>query len=84
MLVSDYYIEAACTAHLDQTRTGQFGTMLILASALLLSAVWNHPFVERVASMLDMSQLTSSEHQISLGVVVSVAMFAVGESLLTH
>jgi len=81
VLVYDYYIDAACTAHLDATRTGQLGTLFILASALLLSAVWNHPFVEQVASMLDLSQLTSSEHQISLGVIVSALMFAVCKSL---
>jgi len=80
VLVYDYYIDAACTAHLDTTRTGQLGTIFILASALLLSAVWNHPFVERMASMLDMSQLTSSEHQVSGGVVVGAIMFAVGMS----
>ena len=80
VLVYDYYIDAACTAHLDATRTGQLGTIFVLVSALLLSAIWNHPFVERVASMLDLSQLTSSEHQISGGVVVGAVMFAVGTS----
>jgi len=79
VLVCDYYIEAACTAHLDVTRTGQLGTMFVLVSALVLSAVWNHPFVERVTSMLELSHLTSSEHQISLGVVISALMFAVGK-----
>jgi len=81
VLVSDYYIDAACTAHLDTTRTGQLGTIFVLASALVLSAVWNHPFVEHVASMLDLSQLTSSEHQISVGVVASAVMFAIGKFL---
>jgi len=80
VLVYDYYIDAACTAHLDATRTGQLGTIFILASALLLSTVWNHPFIERVASLLDLSQLTSSEHKISGGVVIGAAMFAVGTS----
>lgn len=79
VLVYDYYIDAACTAHLDAVRTGQLGTMFVLASALALSAVWNNPFVERVASMLDLSQLTSTEHQISAGVVFSAVMFAFGE-----
>jgi len=81
VLIYDYYIDAACTAHLDATRTGQVGTIFVLASALLLSAVWNHPFVERMASMLDVSQLTSSEHQVSMGVVASAVMFAVGKLL---
>jgi len=79
VLVCDYYIDAACTAHLEATRTGQLGTLFVLASALGLSAVWNHPFVEQVALMLDLSPLTSSEHQISMGVVVSALMFAVGK-----
>jgi len=78
VLVCDYYIDAACTAHLDAQRTGQLGTMFVLVSALALSAVWNHPFVEHVASMLDLSQLTSTEHQISAGVVFSAVMFAFG------
>jgi len=79
VLVYDYYIDAACTAHLgDASRTSLLGTVFMLASALLLSAVWNHPFVERVASILDLSQLTSSEHQVSGGVVFSAVMFAVG------
>jgi len=81
VLVYDYYIDAACTVHLDTTRTSQLGTIFVLASALVLSAVWNHPFVERVASMLDLSQLTSSEHQISVGVVASAVMFAIGKFL---
>jgi len=79
VLVYDYYIDAACMAHLDVARTGQLGTMFVLASALALSAVWNHPFVEHVASMLDLSQITSSEHQISMGVIISCVMFAVGK-----
>ena len=81
VLVYDYYIDAACMAHLDTMCTGQLGTIFVLASALVLSAVWNHPFVARVASMLDLSQLTSSEHQISVGVVASAVMFAVGKLL---
>lgn len=81
VLVCDYYIDAACTAHLSAMRTGQLGTIFVLVSALALSAVWNHPFVEHVASMLDLSQLTTSEHEISMGVVVSTVMFAVGKLL---
>jgi len=80
VLVYDYYIDAACTAHLDGTRTGQLGTIFIHASALVLSAVWNHPFVERMTSMLELTQLPSSEHQISGGVVVGAVMFAIGMS----
>lgn len=79
VLVYDYYIDAACTAHLDAMRTGQLGTMFVLVSALMLTAVWNHPFVEQLASMLDLTQLTSSDHEISMGVVVAAVMFAVGK-----
>ena len=78
VMVTDYYIESACVSHFDIGLTGQIGTTATLASAIILSAVWNHPFVNQVATILDMNQLITTEHEISAGVVISAALFTLG------
>lgn len=76
VMVVDYYIESACVVHLDATRTGQYGTMVVLASALVINTIWNHPFVGQVTNMHNIKNLILEEHEISVGVVFSVFIFA--------
>lgn len=78
VMVVDYYIESACVVHLDATRTGQYGTMVVLASALVIDTIWNHPFVSQVTNMHNIKNLILEEHEISVGVVFSVFIFAFG------
>lgn len=84
VLVVDYYIESACLTHLDVAYTGQIGTTAVLAGAILLSAVWTHPLVNHVATILDMNQLITTEHEISAGVVISAVLFAIATHSLSQ
>jgi hypothetical protein len=77
-MVIDYYIESACMSHLDVAHTGQIGTTAVLASATLLSSVWNHPLISHVATILDLNQILTTEHELSAGVILSAILFAIG------
>lgn len=78
VLVVDYYIESACVSRLDASRTGQFGTMAVLVSALAINTIWNHPFVSQITNMHNIGNLITEEHEISGGVIFSALLFAFG------
>jgi len=78
VLVADYYIDAACVNRLDVTRTSRFGTMAIIASALALSYIWNHPFIGQITNTQSLKDVMAVEHEISVGVIFSVALFVLG------
>lgn len=83
VFVIDYYIEAACVSRLDVTRTGQFGMMAVLVSALVINTIWNHPFVSQMTNIRQVKNLMTEEHEISVGVVFSVVLFAFATHILT-
>ncbi len=48
VFVIDYYVDSVCVNHLEMARTGRFSAMGTAVFGLLLSCVWNHPFISQV------------------------------------
>lgn len=78
--VIDYYVESVSVTHMDVAWSGRVGTMSILTSALLLSFLWNHPFVAGLTTLQHSQDVISPDHILSGGVVFSFVLFMFGES----
>lgn len=48
VFVIDYYVDAVCVNHLEMARTARFGAMGTAVFGLILSCLWNHPFITQV------------------------------------
>ena len=48
VFVIDYYVDAVCVSHLELARTARFGSMGTAVFGLVLSCIWNHPFITQV------------------------------------
>ena len=75
----NYYVEAICVTRLDQSRTSRFGSMATFLSALVLSFVWNHPFVSQLTNVTDQQHVASLDHVFSGGVAFSFVLFMFGK-----
>ena len=48
VFVIDYYVDAVCVNHLELARTARFGGLGTAVFGLILSCLWNHPFITQV------------------------------------
>ena len=77
--VIDYYVESVCTSHMDLALTGRIATMSILVSSMVISAIWNHPFVSSLTTMQFLQDVIAEDHILSGGVVFSFVIFLFGK-----
>ena len=80
-LTTDYYVEAVCVNRMEASRTARVGSHAALTAALLLSCLWNHPFVSNLTTTLNLGTLLAEEHVLSGGVIFSFVLFVSGKSL---
>ena len=78
-LMADFYVEAVCTNRMEAARTARVGSHAALVGALLLSCLWNHPFVGHLTKTTNLRVLIAEEHILSGGVIFSFVLFVSGK-----
>jgi len=53
--------------------------MTIFGVGLLLSLIWNHPFIESITTLSTYKQLITEDHLLSGGVVFSIVLVFFGQ-----
>ena len=55
------------------------GALLIFAVGVVLSLIWNHPFIEAITTLAEYKELITEDHLLSGGVVFSVVLIFFGK-----
>jgi zinc transporter 5/7 len=77
--VIDYYIESVAANHMHPSRLALYSAASMFGAALLLSYVWNHPYMARTSTLHKLKDIITEDHALSGGVIFSVLIFVLGK-----